>query len=283
MGAPGDEHHIALLANETNRVLLRTLHEESGTLTVRELARAIVSNSEQDPDERAIVRQQVSLHHKRLPQLEAAGLLEYDHDRSVVRRHPLAGLATGWQEFEAIDELVSEISGSLHDEDGACSVGIIDDREGVYEYGRELADRAESELFLIYTAADLLDEGCLPHAQRAIDRGVTFHAGARREDVREFFLEALPEATIWEPQVDWLHDTAEPPGLSRLIFADRDKVVVGLWDERGGATDAPGEIGLVGEGERNPLVVLVRDLLGPRLDHLDYQSADFLNDLPFET
>jgi len=40
---------------------------------------------------------------------------------------------------------------------------------------------------------------------------------------------------------------------------------------------------MTGDGTTIPPVVLVRELLGPRLDHLDYQSDDFLGALPFET
>lgn len=42
---------------------------------------------------------------------------------------------------------------------------------------------------------------------------------------------------------------------------------------------SPEEVALVGEGEANPLVVLARELLGPRLDHLDYQTDDFISNL----
>ncbi len=40
---------------------------------------------------------------------------------------------------------------------------------------------------------------------------------------------------------------------------------------------------MVGDGRANPLVTLVRELLGPRLEHLDYQSDQFLDELPFES
>ncbi len=125
------------------------------------------------------------------------------------------------------------------------------------------------------------DEECLPHAERAIERGAELYAGTKSREAREFFRDRLPEATIWEPQMDWMHEHSSYPKVSRLIVADRAKVVVGLWDE-----DADGvktETAIVGEGTTNPLVVLVRELLGPRLDHLDYQSDEFLGSLPFES
>jgi hypothetical protein len=47
------------------------------------------------------------------------------------------------------------------------------------------------------------------------------------------------------------------------------------------AEKARRETAVIGAGEDNPLVVLVRELLGPRLDHLDYQSENFRSELPF--
>ena len=45
-------------------------------------------------------------------------------------------------------------------------------------------------------------------------------------------------------------------------------------------TDDPVETAIVGHGRSHPVVVLVRDLLGPRLDHLDFQSDAFSDELP---
>ncbi len=81
--------------------------------------------------------------------------------------------------------------------------------------------------------------------------------------------------------MDWMYDQSNCPRISRLIVVDRKKVVIGLWDEDGDGTRT--EIALVGQGDTNPLMLLVRELLGPRLDHLDYQSDDFLGNLPFNT
>lgn len=77
-----------------------------------------------------------------------------------------------------------------------------------------------------------------------------------------------------------MNDRTRYPKVSRLIFADRETVVVGLWTESDDGTKT--EVAMIGEGASNPLVVLARELLGSRLDHLEYQSDDFLGDLPFE-
>lgn len=55
--------------------------------------------------------------------------------------------------------------------------------------------------------------------------------------------------------------------------------MLALLDEPGADGQYPEEKAMVGGGVDNPLVVLVRELLGPRLDHLDYQSADLRSQL----
>ncbi|MHB9287005.1 ArsR family transcriptional regulator [Halobacteriales archaeon Cl-PHB] len=274
-----DERLVQLLATPQVRAVLAEL-EGDPRRTVSELAEALVSRDVHDFEAAdratAVQRLKTSLHHEYLPRLDEAGLLTYDSAENVASRSPSTEV-DNWGGIEELTELLSAHRPGSGDD----GIGILTGSDAVYDYGRQLADEADEELFLIYTSDELLDEACLPYAKRAIERGVDFHAGTRTESTRQFFNETLPEATVWEPQVDWMKPRGQYPRISRLIFADREKVVVGLWDETAG--DNRREIAMVGEGASNPLVVLVRELLGPRLDHLDYQSEDFLGRLPFES
>ncbi|MDS0477040.1 ArsR family transcriptional regulator [Natrinema sp. 1APR25-10V2] len=269
-----DEELIRLLADATNRAILTALNDAPQELAVTELADRLGS-----ADEAELERTVISLHHKYLPRLDEAGLVEYDRENNVVTKGDSSAVTADWMDIDVCDVLLSEVrTGRRPDE---STVGRLEGREAVYDYSRELADRAEDELFLIYASDELLSEECLPSAERAIDRGVEFYAGTENQEAREFFRECLPDATVWDPQLDWMYEQASYPKLSRLIVADRENVVVGLWDED--ADETKTEIAMIGEGKTNPLVVLVRELLGPRLDHLDYQSDEFLDDLPFES
>lgn len=269
-----DEEIIRLLTDSTNREILTTLTDAPRGLSVTELAERLVS-----ADEKELDRTLISLHHEYLPRLDEVGLIAYDQDENVVTTGHRSTSDADWMDVEALDELLSQFGTGQRPNER--TVGRLEGCEAVYDYSRELAGRADDELFLIYASDELLDEACLPYAENAIERGVELHAGAKNHAAREFFRERLPEATIWEPQMDWMYERANYPKVSRLIVADRETVVVGLWDED--ATGAKTEVAMVGEGRTNPLVVLTRELLGPRLDHLDYQSDEFLGDLPFET
>ncbi|MDS0476893.1 ArsR family transcriptional regulator [Natrinema sp. 1APR25-10V2] len=268
-----DDELIRILTDSTNRAILTVLTEASHELSVTEIAQQLASENEKGLDQMVI-----SLHHNYLPRLADVGLIEYDRDTNVVTEGNNSLDDASWMDTDVLNELVSRFR-TEHGTDES-TVGRLEGREEVYDYCRKLADRAEDELFLIYASDELLTEECLPHAESAIEREVEFHAGAKSQEVRRFFRECLPEATIWDPQMDWMYEQANYPKVSRLIVADRNKVVIGLWDEDRDGTKT--EIAMVGDGTTNPLVVLVRELLGPRLDHLDYQSDDFLEGLPFE-
>ncbi|ELY66220.1 DUF7344 domain-containing protein [Natronococcus jeotgali] len=269
-----DEELIRLLTDSTNRAILTVLNEASHGLSVTEVATRLISENGKELEQMTI-----SLHHNYLPRLVEAGLITYDRGENIVTERNGTTSTAEWMDTDVLNELISRFrTGHRTDE---STVGRLEGREDVYDYCRGLAERAEDELFLIYASDELLDKECLPYAERAIERGVEFHAGTKNEDAREFFREYLPEATIWDPQMDWMYQQASYPKVSRLIVADREKVAVGLWNEDADGTRT--EIAMVGEGKTNPLVVLIRELLGPRLDHLDYQSDEFLEGLPFET
>ncbi|ADD05737.1 uncharacterized protein Nmag_2170 [Natrialba magadii ATCC 43099] len=277
-----EEQLVRLIADPETRAILSCLDDASAPLTVDELTHRLVERDTTVVDattyDRELDRTALSLHHSQLPQLKEAGLVEYDADENLVSTRDDA-IDPEWLTFDLIDEFLSRFAGRRSTDTDA--IGVIEGAGAVYDYSRELADRAEDELFLIYRSDDLLDEGCLPHATQAMDRGVEFCVGSQNADVRQFFREHVPETTIWEPQLDWMNEPSRYPRISRLIVADRDKVMLSLRDKPV-ATGSKAETAMIGEGETNPLVVLVRELLGPRLDHLDYQSDHFSGELPFE-
>lgn len=276
-----DEKIIQLLADTTNRAILTVLKDIARDLPVTGLAEQmlsreinVVSTSDYDQKLDQLI---LTLHHDKLPRLDEAGLLEYDHKTNTVAYGSYTAVDPEWKNLEIFDELLSRLQTKRETETNG--IGLLEGRESVYEHCRRLADESDDELFLIYASDELLDEECLPHAEKAIERGVDLHAGTKSQSAREFFQKFLPEVRVWEPQMDWMYEASSYPKISRLAFSDREKVAIGLWvkDEN----EARKEIAMVGEGESNPIVVLVRELLGSRLDHLDYQSDDLLESLPF--
>lgn len=275
------EEQVRLLADARNQTLLTILDDAGEPLHVEELADRLVTNditmvsSSQYEDQ--LDQTLLSLHHERLPKLAEVGLVQYDPETNIATYPTSTAPNVEWEDEAMIDALVTHLPTSPEaDESG---VRVLEDREATIQYGRRLADEADEELFCMYASTDLLGEECIRRAEGAIDRGVTLYMGSQNAEVRELTRKHLPEATFWEPQLDWLN-TPMYPRVGRLVLVDRHKVMLAILEEPDDDDSFPGETTLVGDGEDHPLVVLVRDLLGPRLDHLDYQSDEFRNELP---
>ena len=278
-----EERLLRLLADRRNRAILTVLNDEARELPIADLAERLVGEDEPvvgpDEYERELDSALVSLHHNRLPKLSEAGLVEYDPDENVVGYGDYSTVDPEWLNVEMLEELFGRVRS--RNETNGDDVGILEGRADILEYGRRLADEARDELFLIFLSADMLEEECIRRLRDALDRGVNVTLGTPDPEVREIVRERLPEVELWEPQLDWTNTPSSYPRVGRFVLADRDKVMLGLLTDPDGDCSTA-ERAVVGRGERNPVVVVVRDLLGPRIDHLDYQSETFSNELPFE-
>lgn len=269
------------LSDTPYEAILTELDNAGQPLHVDDLAERLVKRGETvlDPDsyDRDLDRQLISLHHNALPRLAEDGIVAYDRDTNIVTPRTDTASGIDWPDADPFEEALAALG---NDEPGDRSaVGLVESREAVIEYGRSLADEAEEELFCLYVTTDLLEEGCLHRAEAAIDRGVEMYVGSRNPDVRDLTRRHLPEATIWEPRRGWLNAPAGYPKVGRLVLVDRRKVMLAVLDAPAADDEPPEETALVGEGADNPVVVLVRELLGPRLDHLDHQSEAFQSEL----
>lgn len=277
---PRTEEQSRLLADAENVAVLSAL-EATGDCTVSDLAERLLDREvgvvETDEYERRLDDTVVRLHHQTLPRLADAGLLEYDPETNRVA---VGDQTVEWRE-SAIPEGVADYLQAAAGCDGSegTGLGTLEGRDAVVQYGRELVDEARREVFCLYVSTELLREKCIASVDRAVDRDVAVHIGSQNPAVRRLVRDHLPGVTVWEPQSDWLN-TPSFPRVGRLVLADRSKVMLAVLD--GPEADGPGpaETAIVGEGATHPLVVLVRDLLGPRLDHLDYQSDEFRGQLP---
>lgn len=86
--APVDEskrHEI--LASERRRLVLQVIDDGPTTVSMDDLAEAVAAReSPSSPDHDAIEHVRISLHHKHLPMLADAGVLEYDGETRQVRK-----------------------------------------------------------------------------------------------------------------------------------------------------------------------------------------------------
>ena len=255
---------LDLLASWRRRIVIDHLRTE-GDATVDELATAITG--ERGEDETV----HVSLVHQHLPKLADAGAISYD-ESGAERRIRYAGLPV---DDATVGELLPD-GGTEPTDYGTTEseVRTLEGRDAIVAHGQALGDRAGDELFMLITTDGLLESDCLDRLRDAVDRGVDVYVGSQTRSVRDTVREEVPGATIWEPQRNWLDLPPTRDRLGRLVFADREAVMLGTIGKEGQ------EHALVGNGADDVLVILLRELLGERLDHLDGQSDDVLSHLP---
>ena len=270
---------LGALAHRRRRVALSVLTDYDTTLSRVALARAILEHepgSETVSDD-AVEDCCVTLHHVHLPKLAAAGLISYDARSGAVsyRGHPLIEDAE-WFDLHLTEAPRAIFSVAAPSQD----IWRLDGRANVIEHCRALCEYADEELFLMYTDEDLIEAACLQCLQDAIDRGVDVYVGTQTQEIRDRIRKQIPEVTLWEPQRDWMNMPPEREKVGRLLFADREAIMLGTLSKQNDH-GIQNETAITGAGENNALVMLVREMLGSRLDHLDAQSEDFLEQIPF--
>ena len=248
------------------------LSHQFGRIHVETLARELLSDAETTdsavPAE-DVERALVDLRHVDLPTLSEAGVIEYDPDAGTVAYAGHPELTVSWMH----SVLEPDFRGSLTGEAEPNAIGEIEGREGVISFGQSLCERADDELFCMFTDTELLEAGCLTRIRDAARRGVDVYLGTRDPAVREYVEEHAPGVVLWEPNTDWLNLPVAGDRVGRLLLADREAVMLGtlLEEQTDGVHE---EQSIVGEGEHDTLVTMIYQLLGPHLETIDAEAQD---------
>jgi DNA-binding transcriptional ArsR family regulator len=267
---------MASLTDKRRRLVLTTLSRAGEPVETVDLAMAVVSAARGGAEtESAVEGTLQALHHVHLPKLADAGLVERDEGAGTVSYEGHPDLDEEWLVAGEDDTPRAILSAAQRSSD----IWAIEGRDNVTERGRALCESADDELFMMFTVPGTVETACVRRIQDAVDRGVDVYLGTQNRELRDLVRENVPEVTIWEPQLDWLNLPPTREKVGRLILADREALLVGtIGDE--GPDGVPVETAITGEGEDNPLVMLLREMLGARLNHLDAQSADFRSQIP---
>lgn len=268
------------LADPRRRTILASLNHSFQEVHTETLARDVGAR-EQDMAASAVPADEVeqilvSLRHNHLPHLSEAGLIECDTDEQMVVYDGDPNLSVTWLHSVLGPDFRAYLTGNAEAEE----VGTIEGREEVVAYSQSLLERADDELFSMFTATDLLECGCFARVMDASRRGVDVYLGTRDPVVRDLVRENAPEVILWEPESDWLNLPVEEDRVGRLLMADREAVMLGTLGEQ---TDdgLHEEQAIIGEGTDNVLVAMIRQMLGSRLEQIDNQTEDIDAHLPF--
>lgn len=263
-----------ILASARNRTVLDILSHQYGSVHVDTLARELGAREydcpESDVDSAVVERVRTSLQHHTLPRLATASLIEFDVEDSAVAYTGHPDLRVAWTHSVLAPDFRASLTGDTDDQE----VASIEGREDVVSFGQSLCDRADEELFCLFTETDLLEAGCLTRIQNAADRGVDVYLGTRDPAIRAYVAEHAPGVVLWEPATDWLSLPVEGDRVGRLLLADREAVMLGTLGERT-ADGYAAEQAIVGDGGESALVVMVRQLLQSRLETLSGDADRF--------
>jgi len=269
---------FAAIADERRRDVLDVLSHQFDRIHVETLARELLTDAETNASEvpaEAVRDALVGLHHVDLPTLADADLVEYDADAGTVEYAGHPELTVPWMH----SVLEPAFRGSLTGETEPSGIGEIEGRERVVSYGQALCERADDELFCMFTDTDLLEAGCLARIEHAAQRGVDIYLGTRDPTVREYVEENAPEVVIWKPNTDWLNIPVAGDRVGRLLLADREAVMLGtLLEARSDGVHE--EQSIVGDGEHDTLVTMICQLLAPHLETIDTEDEDLEALLP---
>lgn len=289
---PTMDRTLETLRPARRRIVCSVLARQGDALDVDDLA-ALVAVRENDGrlvdvDESDWRPVATSLGHVHLPALADAGLVAYDRSSGTVE---IAADAPQWRADWLAASPLGEVTAALESArraetasrlgtgatdvvttgTGAC--WTIDGRADVIARSHDVADSATEELFVTVPDANILQQRRLERWRAAVGRGVDLYVGSRSSQVREIVRAAVPGATICEPRSDWLNFPAEGVHHGRVVFADRERVLLATVDDAN-SNDDPRVTAITGEGPENALVMLVREHVGPRLDRLASRRDD---------
>jgi DNA-binding transcriptional ArsR family regulator len=174
------------LADARRRTVLDVLSHQLSPIHTETLARELGAR-ERDISESEVAADRVdgilaALTHVHLPHLADAGLIEYDPDEQTVAYEGHPQLRVPWMH----SVLQPEFRQSLTGESNPDGIGEIEGREQVISFGQSLCDRADEELFCMFTDTQLLEAGCLTRIRDAArERDVDVYLGTRDPTVRE--------------------------------------------------------------------------------------------------
>lgn len=201
--------------------------------------------------------------------LEGRGLVEVQHGnpkrfravsiteaaRTLRRQHEsrLSTLESHLQNLESPEAASEEVQRQ--------EVWSLTGDEAIQSRTEDVVAEADEELVLLVVEEALLTDALVERLRAAHDRGVTVLVGGATADISTHVEEAVPEARVFETDLDWLMgpETDGEVAISRVLLADRETLLVGSFYPYDG--DTSNERAIFADGLGNGVVVLLRRLV----------------------
>jgi len=216
--------------------------------------------------------------------LEAEGLVEVQHSspqqfRAVSVDEATATLRRKYD--DRLDTLESyldslEREGEADELDQVQEVWSLAGQDGITSRTLDIVEAAEDEILLLAVDEEILSEDLLAALTDAIGRGVNVIVGGISGAIVESIQTELPEAEVFETELDWLvgsnGDVEDEVAIGRLLLVDRETLLVSSFYPDEG-TEQHTEQAVFATGLGNGVVVLIRRLIATGLLQIEDPGA----------
>lgn len=159
-------------------------------------------------------------------------------------RHALDGVEPAAMEGE------TETTHEVWAPSGATAIGNRTER---------LIGEADREVLLVLADESAVSEELLERIGNARSDGVDVIVGTPTEDIRDRVAEAVPDASVFVSELEWLQPLPDEDGtaITRMLLVDRNTILVGTAP----AHDGSPEQAISGRGFTDGMVVIARRLM----------------------
>lgn len=128
---------------------------------------------------------------------------------------------------------------------------------------KRLVDEASTEVLLLIGDSTVLSDGLHDRLVSARERGIDVLVGTGSEALRNQIGDGLPDSTVFDSQLEWLHSKNGQSSVSvgRLLLVDDTDLLASTIVRSGGQAR---EQAICGNGATNSLVFTLRQLLSHR-------------------
>lgn len=204
--------------------------------------------------------------------LEAEGLVEVHHSspqqfRSVDVDEATATLRRKYDDrLETLESYLERIERyeTPVDPDHEQEVWSLAGAEGIESRSVDLLEATDAEILLIVVDESILTERLFDALRTADERGVDVLVGGVHQRIVAQVEAQLPTASVFETDLDWLVGggaDAEQVAIGRLLFVDRETLLLSSSFRSDRADDEPTEKAIFADGIGNGIVVLLRRLV----------------------
>lgn len=130
---------------------------------------------------------------------------------------------------------------------------------------KRLVDEATTEVLLLVGDSAVLSDGLYDRLVAAEDRGIDVIVGTGSEALRNQIGRGLPDSTVFDSQLQWLHSKNGQNSVSvgRLLLVDDTRLLASTVVRSAGQAR---EQAICGDGASNSVVLILRQLLSHRFE-----------------